>query len=54
MNTKRLNFPAERFAFKYAGDEAEGIVDAIVNTTGLTSMLRSRGTLEAPYRAVQP
>jgi len=35
MNTKRLNFPAERFAFKYAGDEAEGIVDAIVNTTGL-------------------
>ena len=35
MNTKRLNFPAERFAFKYATDEAEGIVDAIVNTTGL-------------------
>lgn len=35
MTTKRLNFPAERFAFKYATDEAEGIVDAIVNTTGL-------------------
>ena len=35
MNTKTLNFPAERFAFKYAGDEAEGIVDAIVNTTGI-------------------
>ena len=33
MNT-HINFAA-RLAFKNAGDEAEGIVDAIVNTTGL-------------------